>query len=76
MARVFPPQTIRGIQFTLCRRSYLLVGQLIDFKIHAHVRDLSQSGGEIDDLGLKPEVRRKFMRDNAVRIYGLEDRIQ
>ena len=31
---------------------------------------------EIDDLGLKPEVRRKFMRDNAIRIYGLEDRIQ
>ena len=28
---------------------------------------------EIDALGLKPEVRRKFMRDNAIRIYGLED---
>ncbi len=31
---------------------------------------------EIDDLGLKPEVRRKFMRDNAIRVYGLEDKIQ
>ena len=29
---------------------------------------------EIDQLDLKPEVRRKFMRDNVVRIYGLEDR--
>ena len=29
---------------------------------------------EIDELDLKPEVRRKFMRDNVVRIYGLEDR--
>lgn len=27
---------------------------------------------EIDDLGLKPEVRRKFMRDNAARLYRLE----
>ena len=31
---------------------------------------------EIDELGLKPEVRRKFMRDNVIRIYGLEDKIQ
>ncbi|MCB1733170.1 MAG: amidohydrolase family protein, partial [Halieaceae bacterium] len=31
---------------------------------------------EIDALGLKPEVRRKFMRDNALRVYGLEGRIQ
>jgi uncharacterized protein len=30
---------------------------------------------EIDALGLKPEVRRKFMRDNVIRIYGLENRI-
>ena len=29
---------------------------------------------EINQLELKPEVRRKFMRDNVVRIYGLEDR--
>jgi len=30
--------------------------------------------GEIDALGLKPEVQRKFLRDNAIRLYGLEDR--
>jgi predicted TIM-barrel fold metal-dependent hydrolase len=30
--------------------------------------------GEIDDLDLKPEVRRKFMRDNVIRLYGLEER--
>ena len=29
---------------------------------------------EIDQLDLKPEVRRKFMRDNVIRIYGLEGR--
>ncbi len=28
---------------------------------------------DIDGLGLKPEVRRKLMRDNVIRIYGLED---
>lgn len=27
---------------------------------------------EIDELGLKPEVRRKFMRDNAARLYRLD----
>ncbi len=27
---------------------------------------------EIDEHGLKPEVRRKFMRDNALKLYGLE----
>ncbi len=27
---------------------------------------------EIDDFGLKPEARRKFMRDNAIRLYGLD----
>jgi hypothetical protein len=26
---------------------------------------------EIGELGLKPEVRRKFLRDNVLRIYGL-----
>lgn len=30
---------------------------------------------EIDALGLKPEVRRKFMRDNVTRLYGLEGRL-
>jgi predicted TIM-barrel fold metal-dependent hydrolase len=28
---------------------------------------------EVDEFGLKPEVRKKFMRDNAIRVYGLED---
>ncbi len=28
---------------------------------------------DIDGLGLKPEVRRKLMRDNVVRIYNLDD---
>jgi uncharacterized protein len=27
---------------------------------------------DIDELGLKPEVRRKLLRDNAIRIYGLK----
>lgn len=27
---------------------------------------------EIDALGLKPEVRRKFMRDNVLKLYGLD----
>jgi predicted TIM-barrel fold metal-dependent hydrolase len=31
---------------------------------------------EIDNLGLKPAVRRKFMRDNVIRIYGLENKIK
>ena len=26
---------------------------------------------DIDELGFKPEVRRKLMRDNVLRIYGL-----
>jgi len=30
---------------------------------------------EIDAFGLKPEVRRKFLRDNVVKLYGLEDKI-
>jgi predicted TIM-barrel fold metal-dependent hydrolase len=28
--------------------------------------------GEINDFGLKPNVRKKFMRNNAIRLYGLE----
>ena len=28
---------------------------------------------DINDLGLKPEARRKLMRDNAIRIYNLKD---
>lgn len=30
---------------------------------------------EIDSLGLKPAVRRKFLRDNVRRLYGLEERL-
>jgi predicted TIM-barrel fold metal-dependent hydrolase len=26
---------------------------------------------DIDELGFKPEARRKLMRDNVLRIYGL-----
>ena len=26
---------------------------------------------EIDGLGLRPDSRRKFLRDNALRVYGL-----
>lgn len=29
---------------------------------------------EIDALGLKPPVRRKFMRENVLKLYGLDDR--
>jgi uncharacterized protein len=28
---------------------------------------------EVDDLGLRPGPKRKFLRDNAIRIYGLKD---
>jgi predicted TIM-barrel fold metal-dependent hydrolase len=28
---------------------------------------------EIDAFGLKPEAQRKFMRDNAIRLYGLQE---
>jgi predicted TIM-barrel fold metal-dependent hydrolase len=31
---------------------------------------------EIEDFGLKPEVRRKFLRDNVIKLYGLEGRIK
>ena len=34
---------------------------------------LKRTVDEVDEFGLKPEVRRKFMRDNAIRVYGLED---
>ena len=27
---------------------------------------------DIDEIGFKPEVRRKLMRDNVLRIYGLK----
>ncbi len=41
-----------------------------DFPVLRFERTVS----EIDTLGLKPEVRRKFTRDNTLRLYGLEDK--
>ncbi len=35
------------------------------------VIDFGRAMREIGELGLKPEVRRKFLRDNVLRIYGL-----
>ena len=35
------------------------------------VLDFARTRAEIDALNLKPEVLRKFLRDNAIRIYGL-----
>ena len=35
------------------------------------VLPFSRTVQDIDELGFKPEVRRKLMRDNAVRIYKL-----
>jgi predicted TIM-barrel fold metal-dependent hydrolase len=39
-----------------------------DFPVLRFQRTVS----EIDGLGLKPEVRRKFMRDNAARLYRID----
>jgi predicted TIM-barrel fold metal-dependent hydrolase len=36
------------------------------------VIDFDRAMKEIADLGFKPEVRRKFLRDNVLRIYGLK----
>ena len=36
------------------------------------VIDFKRAMTDIDALGLKPEARRKFLRDNAMRVYGLE----
>ena len=36
------------------------------------VLDFERTRGEIEALDLKPEVMRKFLRDNAIRIYGLK----
>ncbi len=36
------------------------------------VLDFKRTIDEIDSLDLKPEVRRKFLRDNTIRIYGLD----
>ena len=36
------------------------------------VLDFKKTTDDINEIGLKPEVRRKLMRDNAIRIYGLD----
>ena len=36
------------------------------------VLDFERTRGEIEALNLKPDVMRKFLRDNAIRIYGLK----
>ena len=36
------------------------------------VLDFKKTTDDINDIGFKPEVRRKLMRDNAIRIYGLD----
>jgi uncharacterized protein len=36
------------------------------------VLDFQRTRAEIDALGLKPDVLRKLLRDNAIRIYGLK----
>ena len=36
------------------------------------VLEFKQSIDDIDGLDLKPEVRRKLLRDNVIRIYGLD----
>ncbi len=36
------------------------------------VLDFERTRAEIEALNLKPEVMRKFLRDNAIRIYGLK----
>ena len=36
------------------------------------VLDFERTRAEIEALGLKPEITRKFLRDNAIRIYGLK----
>jgi predicted TIM-barrel fold metal-dependent hydrolase len=37
------------------------------------VLDFGRTIDEVAALGLKPEVRRLFLRDNALRVFGLED---
>lgn len=36
------------------------------------VLDFARTRSEIDALGLKPEAKRKLLRGNAIRIYGLD----
>ena len=37
------------------------------------VLDFARTRAEIDELGLKPEVRRLFLRENALRVFGLKE---
>lgn len=37
------------------------------------ILDWQRTLDEVAELGLKPEVRRKFLRDNALRVYGLKE---
>ena len=39
------------------------------------VLDFERTRQEIEDLGFRPEPKRKLLRDNVIRIYGLEDRL-
>ena len=39
------------------------------------VLDFERTRAEIEALGLKPEAKRKLLRENAVAVYGLSDRI-
>ena len=36
------------------------------------VLDFERTRAEIEALGLKPDIMRKFLRDNVIRIYGLK----
>ena len=36
------------------------------------VLDFERTRAEIDALGLKPQAKRKLLRDNALRVYGLD----
>lgn len=35
------------------------------------VIDIERARREVEELGLKPESKRKFLRDNAIRVYKL-----
>lgn len=39
------------------------------------VLDFERTRREIEDLGFRPDPKRKLLRDNVIRIYGLEDRL-
>ena len=39
------------------------------------ILDFERTRGEIEALGLKPEARKKLLRDNAVRVYKLNEEL-